>query len=422
MPPPITTPSPPPAPPPPVAAPNPDSSPTCNFEVKSLLNGSTGGRATSIWRCSSNLVPPFDFIAFADGTAVTSAIGQVKWSQESCGTFDIQGSVPQKFSDIVTSSEGESATFKMTQGESVGTVSCTRNVKVPEPRRGHHAVFDANRNQMVIFGGAAKFGPHGYMYAMSDTWEYDGVRWSLVDSEAPRGYIGAKMAYDLHRSRVVMLTGGLNQSVSATWEYDGTKWERVSTPTAPSNRGYHAMTYDPLRRVVVLFGGSPNANGAGVTLYDTWEYDGATWSKKGDSDGCKPSTTVTPCVSYNAGMTFDTARGVPVLVGRGSDSLAKTWTWDGSVWRELLSEHVPVIGGYPLLTYDALRGRTVFVGPQIWEWTGADWIYTGHWPPRLDTSAVYHSGIGATLIFGGYSGETFFNDVQRWDGVTLTGP
>ena len=41
-------------------------------------------------------------------------------------------------------------------------------------------------------------------------------------------------------------------------------------------RGYHAMTYDPLRERVVLFGGQ--AGPASPMLGDTWEWDGKQWA------------------------------------------------------------------------------------------------------------------------------------------------
>ncbi|MCH8271508.1 MAG: hypothetical protein IH985_09915 [Planctomycetes bacterium] len=51
-----------------------------------------------------------------------------------------------------------------------------------------------------------------------------------------------------------------------TWEWDGTSWTLAAT-TGPSPRNRHAMAYDSVRGVTVLFGGDDGApNG------ETWEW------------------------------------------------------------------------------------------------------------------------------------------------------
>lgn len=402
---------------------------TCSFNVADFLNGSTRGKATSVWRCTTDRPTEggqsLDFVAFADGTGVSSAIGEVTWAEASCGNIAIQGSVPQVLSEITLSSDGGQASFVAIQ--SVGSVgaTCTRAVSAPEPRRGHSAVYDSLRQRMVVFGGSVKFGNLGVSRSLSDTWEFDGTSWRQVHtSDVPDSFLGHNMVYDKDRGRVVLLIGQTGLPDSATWEFDGTGWTRVSTTVAPSSRGYHAMAYDSIRRVTVLFGGSPRATGAGNTLFDTWEYDGENWSFKSSSDRpClinNPPSPFVPCAAYESGMTFDPVRGVTVLAGRDERTLETgMWTWDGSLWTEKAPVTHPGGPSVPAFAFDSRRGRAVFVMPQIWEWDGSEWLSTGVGLNRLDATAVYDEAYGVTLIFGG-SGETLLNDVLRWDGVSLT--
>jgi hypothetical protein len=73
---------------------------------------------------------------------------------------------------------------------------------------------------------------------------------------------------------VVVLYGGTDFPGSThyndTWEWDGIQWTKadVAGPTGP--RVFHAMAYDPKRRKVVLFGGSPGVHNG--YLNETWEY------------------------------------------------------------------------------------------------------------------------------------------------------
>ena len=58
-------------------------------------------------------------------------------------------------------------------------------------------------------------------------------------------------------------------------------WEQTAWTSAPvdglSPRYLPAVAFDPVRRVLVLFGGGATT---GMSLYgDTWEFDGTTWRR-----------------------------------------------------------------------------------------------------------------------------------------------
>ena len=105
----------------------------------------------------------------------------------------------------------------------------------------------------------------------TDTWEWDGVKWTRVSSSGPAARTNHPMAYDSHRGRVVLFGGnpvGARGRFGDTWEWDGKNWTRVAD-SETFKRDHHGMTYDTARHRVVLFGGSN-----GKFLADTWAWDG----------------------------------------------------------------------------------------------------------------------------------------------------
>jgi hypothetical protein len=80
-----------------------------------------------------------------------------------------------------------------------------------------------------------------------------------------------------------------------TWVYDGQSWSQLPTTNAPPGRYDHQMAYDPVRKVVVLFGGYRGDTGS---LNDTWEFDGTNWHSV--------SPTTTPPRTWVAGMAYYT--------------------------------------------------------------------------------------------------------------------
>ena len=107
----------------------------------------------------------------------------------------------------------------------------------------------------------------------------------------------------------------------------------------PSGRERHAMVYDSVRGVSVLFGGQ----GAGRTVSeavrnDTWEYDGAKWARRFPANS--PSSRV------DFGLAFDRHRGRVVLFGgmtndafRGGYPSGETWEYDGTSWTQRFPRH-----------------------------------------------------------------------------------
>jgi cysteine-rich repeat protein len=82
---------------------------------------------------------------------------------------------------------------------------------------------------------------------------------------------------------------------------------------------------------------------------------------------------------------------------------------------------------YPLVAYDAARGRTVVFGGvdsvtlgDTWEWNGSGWLdvtpATNNPPPRDNGAMAYDAARRRVVLFGGSSGVASLNDTWEWDG------
>ena len=74
-------------------------------------------------------------------------------------------------------------------------------------------------------------------------------------SQTPSGRNFHTMVYDAARNEVVLFGGIANNSgvLGDTWVWDGFNWIQKSPPNSPSPRFGHAMAYDAVRQEVVLF-------------------------------------------------------------------------------------------------------------------------------------------------------------------------
>jgi cysteine-rich repeat protein len=154
------------------------------------------------------------------------------------------------------------------------------------------------------------------------------------------------MAWDSVRDVAVLFGGHLEDAtvMGDTWEFDGTAWSPVALATSPPARRRHVMGYDAARGVTVLFGGSAPA--AGVRLDDLWEYDGTAWTLR--------DLSPRPAARYGASAAYDPDRGVLVLHG--------LWEYDGAAWTEVILPDPPPARYYASLAYDPVQRRMVLLG------------------------------------------------------------
>jgi galactose oxidase-like protein len=306
----------------------------------------------------------------------------------------------------------------------------------PSALTGSHMVFDESTGLSVLFGGLTPVDAGTVLaYNPTDTWLWNGQRWmQRYAAHNPPGRSSHVMVYDGARSRVLVFGGRQGSTdLGDTWVYQNGDWTAVPTTDAPSPRAFSGGAYDRDRDRVVLFGGNSIAtatNGVVTTTqhYDTWEFDGKTWTKVvdngptvidpilvydearhqtllvGENDQLDPLMysydsaahawtqitgvqTMPQCVNQ-ASMTFQRSSGTVFLSGGvcvtskfSSSTTDDAWTWDGTNWTKLatLSAVTRVTGA--AMTYDAQRNVVVVFGGT--EAYGVPHSYTYSFDPSL---------------------------------------
>lgn len=183
-----------------------------------------------------------------------------------------------------------------------------------------------------------------------DTWVWDGKDWQKKEPpHSPSGREAHGMAYDAQRRQVVLFGGRGTSStrpLGDTWVWDGKDWKQLSPTHRPTARFSQTMAYDPVHGEVILFGGNDGEH----FLNDTWLWNGDDWTK------VSPKGTI-PEVRTDAAMDYDPVSGKMVLFsGSVWDSLGigvpsdESWTWDGVSWTKLNTSQFKIIKDFTQLT------------------------------------------------------------------------
>lgn len=340
--------------------------------------------------------------------------------------------------DVVVSNIcGTSTSYPLTMTMQDGHMAAVPPM-LPAARNYHAMAFDRARGRMVLHGGTDFVsGPvivgniryNGTVYPSDETWERNANgTWQVVNTpQSPPTRYHHAMAYDEARGVMVVYGGFICQSNAAcvrptegneqfyndTWEWDGTSWTQKFSSQTPGLRWDHVMTYDPVRRRVVMFGGR---NGFGTPINDQWEWDGTSWIRRttlGD-----PAQLGNGPGALANGITYDRSRSVYVLHGGG-----QTWELDSAgAWKMKFS--APANSDLQFgagLAYDDF-GRTLLaaMGPfkgTLWQWDGTTWTQRDDSLPLGGASLAYDSTRRRMLIAGGGNGIFSFpvKDTREWE-------
>jgi cysteine-rich repeat protein len=198
----------------------------------------------------------------------------------------------------------------------------------------------------------------------------EGPRWMQVDRTVPRINVGGAITFDPLRQRLVLFGGhtstysGCNLEIAGSvrelWESaDGITWVEATPTIGPTPRRFHMIAYDGNTNRVIVFGGE-----AGSRLNDTWAWDGTSWTKL--------APPASPSPRSESAMAYDSRRKRVVLFGGFADNpdptssvpveSDETWEWDGTTWQRIMTPTTPAGRHRHAMVYDPFRGVIVLAG------------------------------------------------------------
>ncbi len=255
----------------------------------------------------------------------------------------------------------------------------------PLPSRGASMVYRRASGELLLYGGVTQSGASEGFFAFADN------AWRTLSggSSSPGPRVGAALAYDEARDRMVLFGGSFGPLIDPhndTWEWDGERWIELTPVGAttgsadhPSVRMLAAAAYDPVRQRVILFGGETKVGDVLVPANDLWAWDGASWTSL-DAGGASA-----PPPRLATGLAYDATRDAVVLYGGYQPTLAATCP-EGST--ELANP-----AGWP----NCMFGDTWVFDLQAKSWSRS----SASSPPAERFDAVMTSALGIPVLFGG---------------------
>jgi len=312
----------------------------------------------------------------------------------------------------------------------------------PDARTDVQMVYDAARQQMLVFGGLVSklFREH----EPADTWAIteDATTWQQVDTPPPFAeQDDVAMSYEQGGSFLIFSgQGGDPNRESSTYRWRASQWEPVVTENQPSERIGHRLSRDGSSgdaayscegNRILLFGG---IEADGTYLNDTWLWQGTDWERQ------RPETKP-PTRAYHT-LSYDCQKGEWILFGgRGIDGqpLNDLWVYNGTDWQERIVDQSPAARYQATLSYNPHESKMLLFGGSndgemffndLWAWDGDKWETVaeegnrsaenmGAYPPaRAIHGAVYDPERQRLFIAGGRNDRTNLRDTWSWDGQT----
>jgi hypothetical protein len=286
----------------------------------------------------------------------------------------------------------------------------------PPPSAGHELVWHDALGAVVLVNAGLGGVADPPREEPTRLWAWDGERWSLLAGGGPPVRNLGAVAYDARRE-VIVLHGGTydaEHSYGDTWEWSHAGGWTRRDEAGPGVRDHAQMAYDAVRERVVLFGGQSELGAYPAT---TWTWDGAAWEEIA-------AAPAGPSPRVHHALAWDPDLEAVILFGGhdpGSGDLGDTWTFDGSAWTELPPDAPARTHGR--MAFDGGLGKLVLVGGAA---SGAPVLARGGagWEPLAASGAptarylpgVAYDRLRAVLVvFGGGDPSTDALRADTWE-------
>jgi uncharacterized repeat protein (TIGR01451 family) len=269
--------------------------------------------------------------------------------------------------------------------------------------------YDKERDVITLYGGNAT----GWPYE-GKTWELSaGLTWITTTLPSLPIHYGAAIAYDPIRQEAILFGGSdaADVPLNQTWAYSGTAWVELAPPTSPPSRTRASMTSGSAGQIY-LFGGNDD-----LTYYrDLWVYENGAWADITPTGDSPPERTL-------AALTYDPVKERLLLFGGRSSNgllLADLWAFDlaSATWTQLDAvgpsarqahtliydpdDHLLVLVGGADASSDTFLNDTWYYQDQVgwWQVTPAPVL-----PGQAYHQTVYDSTRHTIILFS--NGETW---------------
>jgi hypothetical protein len=295
-----------------------------------------------------------------------------------------------------------------------GSTGADGPLSIPLPlsaRSRHAAAFHAGQGSILVFGGSSGPSSRDTIIRTTPSWT------SINPGASPSAQINHGMVYDAARQEVILF-GGIDSNgttIGDTWAWDGTTWSAKSPAVSPSARSEHAMVYDSVNQKVILFGG---LSSGGIAQGDMWEWNGNTWSQLNPANR--------PSARSGHAMSYDSVRQRVVLFGglKISGLTNETWEWDGINWEEKILTPKPTSRISHAMVFDPVRQETLLFGNQNPDVESETWTYSATgWtlkavvtnpPIRYDHTLTYDPQLQKVVMVGGFMRSISNQSASTW--------
>jgi N-acetylneuraminic acid mutarotase len=261
---------------------------------------------------------------------------------------------------------------------------CQWNLSVPSARHGAKMIYDPVGKQVILFGGRGEGEIVGDL--LNDLWAFDLEKknWHEIKAlSGPPSRLSPGFVYDPTHHQAVLFGGYSSRGrLNDTWllNLDNYLWEEVNPALSPPARSDMGMAYDGSNQTVLLFGGYCLENQRDL-CDDTWVFDPEL------NNWIEMNPPSVPPVMYGHSLNYDPLNDQFLVWGGHMSSFDQgsiySAGYNDSIWSYRYSEN---------------QWQEIPPGPQ------------SHPSARYWHQAVFDSGAGGLIIFGGDGGQRYFND------------